>query len=385
MPRRTHSAAGTARPEPERYQYKRIVISFLVAVVAIVSLVLYYSLAQATITLETGTSQAVRETTVGVTGSGEGGAVAGAITQTEVEQTKTFTASASGEKEDKASGVVTITNTTGAGQTLIATTRLLSPQNALFRLKETVNVPARGKVANIPVVADKPGDGSEIGPTKFTFPGLRPNLQDKIYAESSEPMRRAEKPGNKVTSLDFEQARKALADLLIPQALAKLREQLPPAKRAWSVVYQSDTAQGSPSVPAGTAQPNFAYTLKAKVTAVFYDPATLHAALLATLQGDTSTGHKIVSLEDQSIATSLDSVSQDLTTASLKVKLLTQETITDPDLAFSKAALVGRTPAEVKNYFSNVPGVVNATVVLSPFWVKTVPTIESHITIVLKQ
>jgi hypothetical protein len=348
-------------------------------------MVLYYSLAQATITLETGTAQEVREASLNVGSSGEGGSLQGVIAQTEVEQTKTFNASAAGEKEDKASGTVTITNTTSGAQTLIATTRLLSPQNVLFRLRETVNVPARGRLANVAVVADKPGEGSEIGPSKFTFPGLRANLQDKIYAESSEPMRRAEKPGNKVTNLDLEQARKTLGEALIPQALSKLREQLPSGQRSWQVVYVSDTTQGSSSVPAGTAKTSFSYTLKAKVTAVFYDPTALNTRLLSQLQTDTSSGRKIVDIEDQSLAVSLDSVGSDLKTATLKVKLLAQETVTDPDLAFSKTALIGRTPAEVKNYFSNVPGVTNATVELSPFWVKTVPTMESHITIVLKQ
>lgn len=381
MPRPPHYTKTAAQEPP---QLKRIALSFVIAVVAIVGMVLYYSLARATVTLEVGTSREVRETSLEISETSQGSAVRGTVMQTEVEQSKSFTASTAGEKEDKASGAVTITNTTGASQTLIATTRLLNPQSALFRLKETITVPARGKLADVPVIADKPGEASEIAATKFTFPGLRANLQDKIYAESTEPMRRAAKPSNKVTNLDLEQARKTLGETLVPQALAKLREQLPQDKKSWSIVYQADTTQGDSSVPAGTAKPNFTYHLKAKVTAVFYDPDSLRTQVLAKLRDNASMGHKIVSVEDKSLAVSLDSASSESQTAVIKVKLLAEETVTDPDIAFSKRDLLGRTPVEVKNYFSNIPGVKSAEIELSPFWVKTVPTVESHITIQLK-
>ncbi len=381
MPRR-QSHLKTADQPP---QLKRIVVSFLVAVVAIVLMVLYYSLAHATITITAGTSSEVKETSLTVNGSGDGGALRGAIAQTELEQSRSFTASASGAKVDKATGSVALVNTGSQAQALIATTRLLSGSGVLFRLKTTVTVPARGKLTNVLVEADQPGDASEIPAGKFTIPGLRPSLRDKIYAESTEPMRRAEKPSNKVTALDLEQARKTLGDALVPQALGKLREQLPPAQRTWTVVYQADTTQGSSDVPAGTAKSNFTYRLKAKVTAVFYDPTSLREQALAKLQDDVQSGRKIVTIEEQSLAVALDSASPDLKTASLKVKLLAQVTVTDPDQAYDKKDLQGRTPEEVKNYFSNVPGVQNADVELSPFWVKTVPTVESHIVILLKQ
>jgi len=362
--------------------YRRIVVSFLVAVAAIVALVLYYTLAHATITLQIEPSQEVVETTLRV--GDKGNELEGTILETSITESKEFPASPSGEHEDKASGKVTLTNNSGGPQTLIATTRLQSPDNILFRLKETVTVEAGQKLEGVSVVADKAGEGSAIGPARFTIPGLRPNLRDKIFAESSEPMRRAEKPGSKVTELDLEQAKKAVTDTLVPQALAKLREQLPAGKKELSVVYQSEVTPADSNVAAGTVATSFKYTATAKVTAVFYDPAKLREQALKKPEGELAVGRKILTLEEKSLAVTLDGVAPDLSAATLQIKFMAQVSITDPEKAFSRTDLIGRTKEEVQQYFTSIPGVKSAEVELSPFWVTSVPTVVDNITLQLK-
>lgn len=362
---------------------KRIVVSFFIAVIAVVLLILYYTLPRAVITIETEPSNEVMETTLDVGDPASASSILGTVLQTELSQTKNFTASAAGEKEDKASGTVTLINNTNSAQSLIATTRLLSTQDVLFRLQKTVTVPAGGKIT-APVIADQTGEASAIPATKFTLPGLRASLREKIYAESSEPMRRAEKPGNKVTELDLEQAKKTLTDALVPQILSKLREQLPADKKTWTVAYTTDTPKAESAVPAGTTKSNFDYTVTVKVTAIFYDPTTLRDKALAKLQSDETLGRKILTLEEQSLAVSVGNVANDLKSATLKLKFLAQVTVTNPEILFKKIDLLGRTPDEVKNYFSNMPGVKSVATELSPFWVKSVPTIESHVTLQAK-
>lgn len=378
MPRAYNSnrRGGNAATPP----VKGLVISFITAVVAIVLLVLYYSLAQATITLDVQPAQAVMETSLTL---GKGQEVTGTISQTELTQTKAFVASPSGEKADKATGKVMLTNNTASHQVLIATTRLLAPNNVLYRLQQTITVPAHGTVS-ADVIADQAGEASVIGPSHFTVPGLHASLQDKIYADSTDPTARAGKPGNKVTQLDLDQAQKNLTDALTPQALAKLREQLPTDQKSWSVVYTTQNTKMSSTVPAGTSQPNFSYTLSLRVTAAFYDPQALRDQVLQKLQNNVSQGRKVITIEDQSLAVSMDSVAPDSSSVALKVKVLAQVTVTDPDQAFNKYDLIGRTPAEVQDYFSHVPGVKSATVDLSPFWVKSVPTVLNHITFLVK-
>ena len=71
---------------------------------------------------------------------------------------------------------------------MVATTRLLTSEGVLFRLKDRVNVPAGGEI-EVEVYADQSGIASEIGPSQFTIPGLRTDLQKLIYAVSKESMK----------------------------------------------------------------------------------------------------------------------------------------------------------------------------------------------------
>lgn len=378
----THSTAlspGTQVP------MRRIVISFSLAVVMVAAAVLYYTLQRATITLDLAPTDQIAETTLTASSGGSGADLAASVLTTEISGSKQFTASPSGQLDDKASGTVTLVNTNTSAQTLIATTRLLSPDGILFRLKDTVTVPAKGSLLNVAVVADQSGDASAIGPTRFTIPGLKSGLREKIYAESTEAMRRGEKPGTKVTAADFDQARKTLVDQLVPQALSKLREQLPAAERQRSVVYTTDTTKVSSDVAAGTAKPSFTYTVTVKVQAVFYDPGALHDQALAKSQADVTDGRKVLTLQEETLAVSVDTIDTDKKTATLKVKFMAKVAIVLPEQAFKKTDLLGRTPDDVKNYFASVPGVKSAEVELSPFWTKAVPTVESHITLQVKQ
>lgn len=370
---------GTKRP------MRRIVISFITAVIAVGLLVLYYSLARATIILEVAPDSTVMETIIEVKQYNEDDETSGTIMETELTQNKIFSASPSGELEEKASGFVTLISNYSAPQTLIATTRLLSPQGILFRLTETVTVPANSRLENVPVVADQAGEASAIAPTRFSIPGLRAALQEVIFAESTEPMRRLPKEGStEITPIDLDQARKSLTDLLIPQALSTLREQLPEDRRNLSVVYDSEVTKAESDVAAGSKNSQFNYTVTVKISAVFYDPDKLRDNALTKLQNDLTSGKKILNLEPDSLAVSIDNLAGDLTSALLRVKFLAQVIITDPDLVFRRNDLLGRTPEEVNNYFAGFPGVKNVNIELSPFWVNSVPTVEEHITLKLQ-
>ncbi len=85
-----------------------------------------------------------------------------------------------------ATGIATIYNNRSYEQTLVATTRLLSPNGLLYHTKEEIDIPAGGK-KNVAIYADKEGKGQELGPTRFTIPGLSSSLQSLVYAETNVP------------------------------------------------------------------------------------------------------------------------------------------------------------------------------------------------------
>lgn len=84
---------------------------------------------------------------------------------------------------------------TDASQRLITNTRFESPEGLIYRIKESIEVPAattdvKGTVVPGKVVADVYADGTgekyNIAPTTFTVPGLKDSPQyDAVYAEST--------------------------------------------------------------------------------------------------------------------------------------------------------------------------------------------------------
>lgn len=101
--------------------------------------------------------------------------------------------------ERKAAGEIEIYNIySSQPQSLVAGTRIESPDGKIFRLDKKITVPgakiAEGKIAassiKTTVAAEKAGEEYNIAPTKFTVPGFKGTAKyDGFYAVSSEEMK----------------------------------------------------------------------------------------------------------------------------------------------------------------------------------------------------
>ena len=117
----------------------------------------------------------------------EGDVPARLVTVPEFPVSVSVVPSSTESRDGIATGVVTLSNRTSSDQPLVATTRLLSDDGVLFRLRDSTEVPAGGSV-DAAVYADEAGSGGNIGPSHFTIPGLPTSLQDDIDGESAAPM-----------------------------------------------------------------------------------------------------------------------------------------------------------------------------------------------------
>jgi len=123
-------------------------------------------------------------------------------------------------KAQKAQGKIIITNEySNKPQPLVATTRFLAEDGTLFRLVNRVTVPGMkdntaGKVEAL-VIADAEGDGSNIGPSRFSIPGFVGTPKEgKFYAISEKAMTGGGTGGtgvSVVTKADIERAQKEMA------------------------------------------------------------------------------------------------------------------------------------------------------------------------------
>lgn len=92
-----------------------------------------------------------------------------------------------------AQGTVTIYNAQNKVQELINNTRFETPEGLIFRIHESIKVPA-GSTATpgelkVTVYADAGGSTYNIGPSTFGIPGLKGSATyDLVYARSTEPM-----------------------------------------------------------------------------------------------------------------------------------------------------------------------------------------------------
>jgi len=148
----------------------------------------------------------------------------GIIYSTEIEDEKTYKILTGNIINKQATGKATIINNSKFNQPLVATTRLLSKEGVLFRLKNGVNVPAGGSI-EVEIYADQPGPDGEIGSTTFTIPGLSGAKQKLIYAQSSEPTKGGTEISGVITADDLANAQADLESELISKALEDLKRE----------------------------------------------------------------------------------------------------------------------------------------------------------------
>ncbi|MDP3771664.1 MAG: hypothetical protein Q8R16_05160, partial [bacterium] len=188
------------RSRAPRSPYQRLALGFLGVVVLLAVAVLLLSVARVEVTITPRAEQIVADFDVTIIGSGTptGREVLGRLVRVEGTGTaeRVLTVGAAPVPSSvmesapaaRAEGSVTLVNTMTAPQPLVATTRLLSADGILFRMKSGATVPANGKLEGVRVYADQVGEQGNIGPTKFAIPGLSKWLQARVWAESSVAM-----------------------------------------------------------------------------------------------------------------------------------------------------------------------------------------------------
>jgi type IV pilus assembly protein PilM len=200
-----------------------------------------------------------------VSTAGETGFVQGRVLEIKKEGSGFFPATVGKTADGRAEGTVKIINNSGAGQTLVATTRLLSAKGVLFRLKDSVTVPAGASVRAV-ARADQEGASGNIGASQFIIPGLSSALQKLIYAESESAMAGGTREITFVGAKDIEQAKIKLLGELVSDAQNKEGlSNLLPEEFLLPVVLGSEISEAA-AVPAeGAEVAQFELKIKANI------------------------------------------------------------------------------------------------------------------------
>ena len=169
--------------------YKKIALSFIILTLILIGVIFYFTLSYAYINVYPKQTEISTEFNFIVVEDPnaeniEEGIFNGKIIDQTVEGEKVFTTTGTKQRVGDIVGTVKLINNLSRDQVLVATTRLLTAEGVLFRLKNRVNVPGGGSI-EAEVYADDPSKSLATAGTKFTIPGLSASLQEFIYAEAT--------------------------------------------------------------------------------------------------------------------------------------------------------------------------------------------------------
>lgn len=143
-----------------------------------------------------------------------------AATELSLERTVNASVQATGTKDlgTKASGSITVYNEYDSNsQPLVAGTRFVTGDGKVFRSTANATVPGSsvsgGKIVagqtTVSVQADQNGDQYNVGPTRFTIPGLSAAQQAGIYGQGQQMNGGSSKTAKVITQADIDKAQQA--------------------------------------------------------------------------------------------------------------------------------------------------------------------------------
>lgn len=190
------------------------------------------------------------------------------------------TPSESVERDAVATGTVVLTNRTDVDQPLVATTRLLSAGGVLFRLRDSVVVPANGST-EAAVYAAEAGASGNVPPTSFVVPGLPTALQESVYAESAAPMTGGVARVGVLTQADVDAAIATATEEAAQSVQAVLSDLIGADETVRPELTRTSLVSYSMSDEVGSEVARATVTAVYRVDALAYRPSDLLAAVAA--------------------------------------------------------------------------------------------------------
>lgn len=313
--------------------------------------------------------------------------VSGKIKKIDASGSETFSATGSKTVGSDAVGEVTIINNYSKNQTLIATTRLASPDNpdkVLVRLRKTVDVPAGQKI-KVQVYTDDPDNFTNLEPMRFIIPGLWQPLWDKIYAQNSQTLSREGQLVSFLTPSDLEQAESRLKDKLYQKALAEVNQQLENQEVLWPKLVLVKVAEFSPDTEVNEEVAEFTAKMILEAVIVVFNEDEFISLARNKLKSENLADKKIIDLNPKTFSYEVLNYNLDTKEANVKVSFEADSIVSGLEELLDKSKLVGLTEEEVKSYFSQFGEVKSVEVKFHPSWLKKTPRIQEKIDIEIAQ
>lgn len=370
--------------------YRRLVIKFIILVALLAGVVFYFSFSKLTISLSLKGENISDTLLLKITDASLAKATStsafaalndpreeinGVVKEINAEVTKTYPASGETYLGEAIVGQVRLINNSSKNQALVATTRLLSADNKLFRIKSAVNIPAGGEVT-ADIYTDKPSSDMAIEPTTFTIPGLWLGLQDKIFAKSDSAFSFSKQVKKYITSADLEAASKDINDALTEAA--KKQAEANGAGSDW-LYLASGPAIVNIDAKVGDKKEEFTAKASGKIIAVSFpkeEAAKLAAAKFNLIIPDDK---ELSDFKPENIAYTFDNYDPMSGTATIKASFNGTMILKRDSEVIDPSQLVNLSADQIGTYLKDQNEVRDYELKFSPAFIKKAPSLVDRI------
>ncbi|HLD31097.1 MAG TPA: hypothetical protein VJB41_02775 [Patescibacteria group bacterium] len=311
--------------------------------------------------------------------------LSGKVIETTVSGGKEYKTSGKKVAQGEVGGKVTIFNNYGKDQPLVATTRLLSKEGILYRLKKNVTVPVGGRV-EAEVYADNPTEeAGKLGPTRFTIPGLWEGLQEKIYAQSFEPMHGANQEIKFATEEDIKNGFDALNQVLTDQVMDNLKTQMKSGGEVLGKVIIKGIDEKKSSLKAGETGEKFSVNMALKVVGVAFSKKDFELLVKDQLQKIVPEDKELANIDYAGLTFVVEGYDLRAREANMMVHVEGKISMKTDNIIFDEDRFIGLDKERIMKYLEVYPEIESATVEFSPFWVKKVPHLKNNVKIIIQK
>lgn len=280
------------------------------------------------------------------------------------------------EANDPATGTITIYNAQPNSQQLIKNTRFETPSGLIFRIKDSVVIPAGTRNApgsiTASVYSDEGGEKYNIPASDFTVPGLKGGKSfDLVYAKSTEPMTggfAGTRPSVSEATRTAEVAKMeaALRTDIQGELEGKLKEGYMTLPGAYTI-----TLETLPDAPGQGGKVDV--RLRAVMKAFTIPNAALAKALAYQIAGGFS-GQPITVEDSKNLTFSAITPESPDAVESYSFKIEGNTTLVwGIDEVEVAGAVAGKSRENARVIVGGLPSVDRANMVLRPFWASTFP------------
>lgn len=368
---------------PRRFPMGTAIVALLVIALSVIALFVF-SGAKVAVT-PTKNPVSVAATFEAVAGEGD---IPFEIVTVEKTATNSIAAESTENVTQAAQGLITVSNTQDASQALIKNTRFETPEGLIFRIRESITVPAarngQAGTLNVTVYADEAGERYNVGPTSFTLPGLEgSDTFTKVTARSADGMKggfAGARPTVSEATKESEMAKLQTtldADLLAGIA-GQVREGYVLVKGATVATFeeQPDTAGAGNTVQLAT---------RGVIRGVIFPEEALARAVAYQSVG-TYSGQplKFESLSGLSLAPAEGLIPTEGETEFSFTLTGDTTLVWKVDTNKVAAAVAGKTRSAAETALEGFPEVERALLVLKPFWRSSFPADPAKITVTVE-